>query len=558
MVKISQIQYVRPNKEEILAKLADFKRRFEGAKSIEEFYAVHDEYKAYDEALGTNIRIAFIRFTQDTRNEYYAGEQDYLDEISPEISVASAEIAKCYLTSPFRKELEKRFPKVMFTNLQMAVDANDPRIVADKVEQNKLTTAYTKLMSGIVIDFNGEKLPMSGISKYFTVDDRELRKRAYTAWGQAIEDNKEALDELYDKLVKVRTAMGRKMGYDNFSPLGYLQMQRNCYTKEDIAKFRANVLKYLVPLASKIRAKVGKDLGIKQQYIYDKDVYTLEEPKPIGTPEQLFANASKMYNQMSPETGKLFDTMVESECFDVMSREGKWGGGYCEGLPALKLPFILANWNGSAGDIDVLTHEFGHALEFYKSFFIESEFLSSISMETAEVHSMSMEFLAYPWIDLFFGDKTAEYKFTHIGGAVTFIPYGTIVDYFQQTCYDNPDMTPAERNAFFNKIEREFLPHMTTEGIPAIQDGRRWQRQAHIFETPFYYIDYCLAQFTALQFLALSQQDYKATFAKYVKFLDYGGTKTFVELLEACGLMSPFEEESFKLVVASCEKILGL
>lgn len=558
MVKISQIQYVRPDKDQVLADLSNFKQRFENAKTVDEFYAVHDEYKAYDEQMGTNIRIAFIRFTQDTRNEFYADEQDYLDEIGPEISVASAEIAKCYLTSPFRSELEKRFPKILFTNLQMAVDASDPRIVADRVEQNKLTTAYTKLMSSIVIDFNGEKLPLSGISKYFSDDDRELRKAAYMKFGQAIEDNKEQLDELYDKLVKVRTQMGKKLGYDNFSPLGYLQMQRNCYTKEDIAKFRANVLKYLVPLATKIRQKVCKDLGIEKQYVYDNGVFTKVEPKPIGTPDELFEKASKMYNQMSPETGKLFDTMVESECFDVMSREGKWGGGYCEGLPAYKLPFILSNWNGSAGDIDVLTHEFGHALEFYKSFFIESEFLSSVSMETAEVHSMSMEFLAYPWIDLFFGDRTEEYKFTHIGGAVTFIPYGTIVDYFQQTCYDNPDMTPAERNAFYNKLEKQFSPHMTTEGVPAIQDGRRWQRQAHIYESPFYYIDYCLAQFTALQFLALSQENYEETFRKYIKFLDFGGTKTFVELLDACGLKSPFEEESFKLVVASCEKILGL
>lgn len=558
MVKISQIKYARPDKDEVLKKLADFKFRFENAKTLKEFYAVHDEYKNYDEKLGTNIRIAFIRFTQDTRDEFYAAEQDYLDEVGPEISVASAEIAKCYLNTPFRSELEKRFPKVMFVNLQMAVDANDPRIVSEKVEQNKLTTAYTKLMSGIVIDFNGEKLPMSGIRKYFTVADRELRRGAFTAFGQAIEDNKAQLDEIYDKLVKVRTAMGRKLGFENFSPLGYLQMQRNCYTKEDIAKFRENVLKYLVPLASKLREKVGKDLGLGKQYIYDTDVYTKEEPRPIGTPEEMFANASKMYNEMSKETGELFDKMVESECFDVMSREGKWGGGYCEGLPEYKLPFILSNWNGSAGDVDVLTHEFGHALEFYKSFFIESEFLSSISMETAEVHSMSMEFLAYPWINLFFGDKTEQYKFYHIGGALTFIPYGTIVDYFQQTCYDNPDMTPAERNAFYNKIEKQFLPHMTTEGIPALQDGRRWQRQAHIFESPFYYIDYCLAQFTALQFLALSQEDYDATFKKYNQFLNYGGTKTFVELLDACGLKSPFEEESFKLVVASVEKTLGL
>lgn len=557
-MKISEIKYVRPDKEQVLAHLADIRQRMENAQTLEDFYAVHDEYKAYSEDLGANMRIAFIRFTQDTRNEFYAAEQDYLDEIGPEISVANAKIANCYLTSKFRKQLEERFPAVMFKNLQMAVDAADPRIVEDRVEENKVTTSYTKVMSSIVIDFEGEKLTMAGIGKYFTSPDRDLRKRAVYAWGQAIEDNKAQLDEIYDKLVKIRTRMGRKLGYDGFAPLGYLQMQRNCYTKEDIARFRENVLKYLVPLASKIRNKVGKELGIDKQYYYDNGIFTVEEPKPIGTPQEMFDNASKMYNEMSEETGKLFDTMRESECFDVMSREGKWGGGYCEGLPKYKLPFILANWNGSAGDVDVLTHEFGHALEFYKSFFIESEFLSSISMETAEVHSMSMEFLAYPWIDLFFGDKTPEYKFYHIGGAVTFIPYGTIVDWFQQSCYDNPDMTPAERNEMYNKMEKQFLPHMTTEGIPALQDGRRWQRQAHIFESPFYYIDYCFAQFTALQFLALSQEDYKGAFAKYIKFLNFGGTKPFTELLSECGLLSPFEEESFKLVVASCEKILGL
>lgn len=484
MVKISEIKYVRPNKEEVLTRLRSFKTRFDNAQTVEEFYAVHDEYKAYDEIIGTNMRIAYIRFSQDTRNEFYSNEQDYLDEIGPEIAVASAEICQCYLNSRFRKDLEKRFPKVMFTNLQMAVDANDPRIVAEKVEENKLTTAYSKLLTSIVIQFNGERLPLSGISKYFTVGDRELRKAAYMAFGQAIEDNKEQLDEIYDKLVAVRTAMGRKLGYEGYSPLGYLQMQRNCYGKEDIAKFRENVLKYIVPLSNKIRQKVGENLGLGKQYVYDNSVFTKDEPKPIGTPQQIFENASKMYNEMSEETGKLFDSMVESECFDVMSREGKEGGGYCEGLPAYKLPFIFSNWNGSAGDIDVLTHEFGHALEFYKSFFIESEFLSSISMETAEVHSMSMEFLAYPWIHLFFGDKTEDYKFYHIGGAVTFIPYGTIVDCFQQTCYDNPNMSPAERNAMYDRLEKQFLPYMTTEGIPAFQDGRRWQRQSHIFEVP--------------------------------------------------------------------------
>lgn len=557
-MKISQIPYVRPDKDKLLGELATFKQRFENAQTVAEFYAVHDDYKAFSEKAFTPFHIVPIRFSQDTRSEFYTAEQDYLDEILPEISVATAEIANCYLNSPFRTELEKRFPKVMFINLQMAVDSNDPRLVEDRIEENKLTTAYRKLMSNIMVDFNGEKLPLSGLGKYYTHNDRNVRKQAFEALGSVIEQNKAQLDDIYDKLVAVRTRMGQKLGFENFSKLGYMQMQRNCYTKEDIAKFRENVLKYIVPLSNKIRQKVADDLGIDKMYIYDHSVFTQNEPRPVGTPDELFQKASQMYNEMSPETGKLFDTMVESECFDVMSREGKSGGGYCDGLPEIQLPFIFANWNGSAGDIDVLTHEFGHAFEFYKSFFIESDFLSSISMETAEVHSMSMEFLAYPWIDKFFGEQTDDYKFTHIGGAITFIPYGTIVDYFQQTCYDNPNMTPDERNAFYNKLEKQFIPCMTTDGIVALQDGRRWQRQAHIYESPFYYIDYCLAQFTALQFLALSQEDYDSAFAKYNKFLDFGGTKTFVELLQECGLKSPFEEESFKMVVDVCEKILGL
>lgn len=556
-MKVSQIKYVRPNKDEVLAKLNEFKQRFDSAKSVEEFLQIHEEYKQYSIDFGTNLRIAFIRFTQNTQSEY-AQEQDFLDEITPEIGVANAQVANCYLTSPLRSELEKHFPAVMFINLQMGVDANSPLIVDEKVEENKIVTSYTKLMSTISVNFDGKDMTLSALRQYFTNDDRNIRRGAYTKLGEALEANKDELDSIYDKLVAVRTKMGRKLGYENYSPLGYLNMQRNCYGKEDIAAFRNNVKKYLVPLACKIRKKVGKDLDLGQQYIYDDGVFTKDEPKLIGGLDGMFANAQVMFDKMSDETGKLYRDMTESECFDLLARNGKWGGGYCEGLPKYKLPFILGNFSGSADDFGTLTHEFGHALEFYKSFFIDSEFLSSISMETAEVHSMSMEFFVYPWLTMFFGDKTEEYKFLHIGSAVTFIPYGTIVDYFQQTCYDNPDMTPKQRNDFFNKIEKEFMPYMTTEGIPAVQDGRRWQRQAHIYESPFYYIDYCFAQFTALQFLAMSQQDYDKAFANYLKFLEFGGTKNFVELLKECGLKSPFEEESFRDVVATCEKILGL
>jgi len=558
MTKFSQIKYVRPQKEDVLKSLDEFKARFDAAQTLDEFLQVHADYKVFSEHISTAMQVAFIRFTLDTRDEFYAAENDYMDEVSPALSVKFAELNKCYLASPFRTELEKIFPPVMFVNMQMQVDAASPLIVDDAAIQNKLVTEYTKLMSGVTADFNGETLPLSGLRKYFTDPDRNLRKGAYEAMGKILADNGDKLDEIYDKLVEVRTRMGRKLGYDNYSPLGYLRRQRNCYGKEDVAKFRENVKKYFVPLVCKIRAKVQKDLGWKKQYVYDDAVFTHSTPKPHGTVEEIFAAGSKMYHEMSAETGKLFDLMVKSECFDVLSREGKWGGGYCTGLPEYKLPFILSNFNGSAGDVDVLTHEFGHAYEYYKSFDVDTEFLSSISMETAEVHSMSMEFLTYPWMKLFFGDETDDYKFYHLGGAVCFLPYGVIVDYFQQICYDDPTLSPAQRNELWNRLENEYLPYMTTEGVVGVEDGRRWQRQAHIFEEPFYYIDYCFAQFTALQFLALSQKDYAETFANYVKFLTLGSTMPFTELLAECGLKSPFDEQSFKDVVASVEKLLAL
>lgn len=557
-IKVSQIEYKRQSIEQCLATIADIKQGFESAQNVEQFMEVHQRYRSFSDEVGTQIGLAAIRFTLDTTDEFYSKEQDYYDEIGPELNLALAELSKCYVNSKFRPQLEKIFPPVMFVNMQMNIDANSPLIVEDKVAINKLVTNYTKLMSSISLDFYGEKLTMSAIGKYFSHEDRQVRKSAYYVWGQALEDNKQQLDEIFHQLVQMRTAMGKKMGFDGFAPLGYLNMQRNCYDKEDIAKFRANISKYIVPLASKIRQRVAQELGWDKQYMYDNSVFTKEEPKPIGTPEDIFRAGSEMYHEMDKDTGDLFDRMVRCEAFDVLARPGKWGGGYCTQLSAYKLPFILSNFNGSAGDVDVLTHEFGHAYAASKCMEIDSDFLSSISMETAEVHSMSMEFFAYPWIDKFFGDKTQQYKFGHIASAVTFLPYGTIVDYFQQLCYDNSNMTAAERNQLFNDLESQFLPWANKSGIPAIQDGRRWQRQAHIYESPFYYIDYCLAQFTALQFLSKSLEDYDKALANYKKFVAYGGTKTFVELIQLCGLDSPFEEKSFESVVKGVEKVLSL
>jgi M3 family oligoendopeptidase len=278
---------------------------------------------------------------------------------------------------------------------------------------------------------------------------------------------------------------------------------------------------------------------------------------PCGK-DELFAAARKMYHAMGPETGAFIDMMLESEAFDVDSRKNKWGGGYCTYFHKYRQPFILANFNGTSGDVDVVTHEAGHALNSYliadNRFALE---LAEGGMETAETHSMSMEFFAWPYMDAFFGSDAGKYRYMHALESFSFIPYGTIVDYFQHLVYENPDMTPEERNRTWLELEGKFRPHISMEGMPYLEKGTRWQYQMHIYESPFYYIDYCLAQTAAFRFLLASREDYGAAFEKYLRFSRQGGEKVWTELLEEAGFPSPFEPGALKKLAADVEKMLA-
>jgi len=554
--KISEMPYVRPNKDEIISKLNEFTKRLNEAKSAKETLEVLKEYSDFSAVLTTTATISNIRFTQNTKDEFYEKEKDFWDEVSPELGFADDSIKKCIVNSPFRKELEQVFPSSMFKTLELAISVSDERLIPLKQEEAKVTSEYVKLMSNITVDYNGETLTPAQIAKYASNLDRNLRKGAYEALGSKYMEYKDQLDDLYDKLVEIRTKQGKLLGYENYSKLGYANMQRICYTKEDIAKFRSNVQKYLVPMVAKIKNKVKDELGWDKIAFYDDAIYSTKDTTPYGTIEEKFDAAQEMYDEMSPETSKLFRHMREIEAFDVVAREGKWGGGYETGLPQYNTPFILANFNGSADDVATFTHEFGHALNEYFNQQLDYASLYSLSMETAECHSMSMEFLTLPWMEKFFKERTNDFKEMHIASSLAFIPYGTIVDAFQQYVYDNPDVSKQDRINYWKKLENDFLPYMDNKDLPFYGDGRRWQRQMHIYESPFYYIDYCLAQFTAFQFLAESVKDYKAALAKYLTFSKLGPTKSYVELIECSGLKSPFEEESFKEVVESIEKIL--
>lgn len=558
-MKVAQLQYERMTLESFSEQLTGIIEQIKTAKNVQDILNARDKAVALQNEFQTAYSLANMRYTINTVDEFYVKEKEYYDEITPQVQNYLLEYAGAMLDSPFRPELERELSPLLFKSLETQRKAMSPLIIEEMVEENRLITEYSKLMSGLTIPFRDEKIPLSILRKYMKDDDRETRREAYEALGNKLEEISETLDGLYDKLVKIRDKMAKKMGYRNFIELGYNRLGRFSYDEKMVEQFRANVLSDIVPLVAEPKIENAKRLGIDDFKLYDNDVYVPGgDPKPVKERGGIFAEARAMYHEMSEQTGEFIDMMMDNEAFDVDSRENKWGGGYCTWFPKYKQPFILANFNGTSADIDVVTHEAGHAFAFYMT--ANNRFAMELSvggMETAETHSMSMEFFTWKYMDRFFGDKASRYKFMHVFDALSFIPYGTIVDYFQHIVYENPDMTPAQRNETWNRLEKQFRPYLSTEGMPYLSKGTRWQYQMHIFETPFYYIDYCLAQVVAFQFLLESRKDYDDAFARYVRHVTYGGELTFTDLLEKAGLASPFSEGALKNVASEIEKLIA-
>lgn len=556
-MRFSDMPYVRPDIEAISKEIKAIVEKINNAGSADEQLQAHKEFSDITNKLHSMGTIAYIRHSINTEDEFYDKEKDFFDENTPIIENLVSDFYKAFVSSKFRKELEEKLGTLLFENAELDLKAFDPIIIPDLQEENKLVSEYMKLMASAQLDFDGKKVNLSQLRLYMESTDRNVRKEAFRKRTEFFTENKEKFDELYDKLVKVRTAIAKKLGFDNFVELGYIRMRRNCYGPKEVAAFKEEVKKHMVPLSMRIEETRRKMLGLDKATFIDAPLYFKEgNPKPQGTPEEIFESGKKMYDELSKETSEFFNFMLENELLDCLSRKGKAPGGYMTFIPDYKSPFIFANFNGTSGDVDVLTHEAGHALNGYLAKDIEIAEYQSGTNETAEVHSMSMEFFTMPWMKLFFGDKTEQYKYMHLAAALVFIPYGCAVDEYQHVIYSNPDMTPQERKDAWKRIESEFQPYLDYEDDEFFGNGGRWQAQTHIYTAPFYYIDYCLAQTCALQFRNLMTEDYKAAWDKYLEFSKKAGTMTFVDLLNSSGLRSPFEAGCVKDVCEGSEKAL--
>lgn len=556
-MKVSELEYRRVTIERLTEEINDIICKIEQAVSVDDVLSARKRYNDLMEEYGTATALSYMRYTINTADEFYVQEKDYYDEIGPEASNLDLAYNRAFMNTPFRAELEKKLNPLLFRSIENSMKAMSPEIVEDMIQENKLVSEYSKLMAGMEFIFRGQKMSRAELMGYAGDDDRETRKECYRVLGHTLMQHAEQLDRIFDDLVHVRDRMAKKMGYENFIELGYYRMNRLCYDRNMVEAFRSNVKNDLVPIVAKLRKMVAEGLGLDRVMLYDLDVLVPGgDPKP-GDKDAIFAAAKEMYHDMSPVTAAFIDMMMDNEAFDVEARKNKWGGGYCTVFAKYRQPFILANFNGSNEDVDTMTHEVGHALNDYLT--LDNEYIIELGcggMETAETHSMSMEFFTWPYMEKFYGEMAPAYRYRHALDSMSFIPYGSMVDEFQHIVYENPNLTPAQRNDAWLQLEREFRPFLSVEGIPYLEKGTRWQYQMHIYETPFYYIDYCLAQTAAFQFLLASQEDYADAFNKYMTLSKQGGEKAWDLLLKEAGFRSPFEEGALKDIAEKMEQLV--
>ena len=554
-MKFKDMPYERVDFSEVESQVRELISALEKAGSGEEQFEVHKKFYTLTDQVNTLFTIAFIRFDGNTSDEFYSKEREYYDQQLPIYENIIQEYKKKLYASPYRKYLEEKIGSVAFKNIEISLKAMNEELIPLMQEENALTMEYDKLIASAKILFDGKELNLSLMRPYMTGSDRSVREAAWKKATEFFVENAEKLDEIYDKLVKNRTKQAGKMGYKNYLELGYYRMNRNCYGREEVEVFRDQVKKYLVPMAEKLHQLRRQRLELDQLKYYDESVYFKNgNPAPQGTPEEILAAGQKMYGELSPETKEFFDFMQENELFDVLGRKNKRAGGYMTYLPLYGSPFIFANFNGTSGDVDVITHECGHAFQGYLSGKDPIREHSDITMETAEIHSMSMEFFAENWIPLFFGDRASEYVEMHLEDSIAFIPYGCMVDEFQHIVYENPDMTPAERKAAWRQLEKEYKPHLDYGDNEYLEQGGYWQRQPHIYDSPLYYIDYCLAQTCALQYKVKMDADFGEAWKSYLKLCRLSASDFYTNMIKEVGLMSPFEEGCVKNIVEKLEK----
>ncbi|NLZ69848.1 MAG: M3 family oligoendopeptidase [Clostridiaceae bacterium] len=549
--KFSDFVYKRPDDAELISFLSKELSTLRAATAAEEQIESWRRAEAAINAYSDQGTLAHFRASVDSRDEFYAAEETWHYEKMPLLQQAAQAFYSALLHSPYRPQLELAAGGKIFLDIALQEQLINEAVLPDLQKENMLTQEYGNLRAALRIPWNGQSLTLAQLAPYKASQDAEERHAAVRGETAAFAEALPEFDRIFDELVRTRREIAQKLGRESFVDVGYMRMQRLDYGRSEVDAYRRQVLEHVVPLTVELYERQAERLGVKKLTFYDQALQTRSgNPMPIGGEAELVAKALRMYRELSPETGEFFAVMAERELMSLTATEGKRGGGFCCSFDTLGLPAIFANFNGTRDDVETLTHEVGHAFQYWMSRDIFPAGNRWPSMESAEIHSMSMEFIAWPWMESFFGEQTELFKFLHLSGAVQFLPYGVLVDHFQHEIYERPDLNPAERRGVWRELERMYLPATDYADLEILDGGAYWFRQGHIFQSPFYYIDYTLAQVCALQFWQKMRLDREMAWQDYLMLCRQGGRLPFRQLTAVGNLLSPFEPNTLAAVIA--------
>ena len=553
-MKYSEYPYKRANIKELKLKTEGLIKKFNAAKNVQEQINIIYEYQKTQKEISSFSSIAHLNFARNTKDINSKKENEYYNQINPEIKAIDNLFIKTLNKSKFKKELIQKFGKHYFNLIDMELKSFDPKMIDLMKKENDLINDYNTLIANAEIKFNGKTLNLTGLAAYKQDVNRDIRKKAFKATNDFFLKNEEKLDSIFDKLVKIRHNKSQVIGLKNFTPLGYLNMNRSDYGPKEVKEYRKQIVKHIVPIAEKIKEKRRKKFNYKKMYCYDTLFFQEGNPKPKGNKDHLVKQAQKMYKELSPETDEFFNIMINENLMDLENRPGKRGGGFCTSFPSLERPYIFANFNGTDHDVTVLTHEAGHAFQCYQSRKQPLDKYLWPTYEACEIHSMSMEFLTWEWMNLFFQEDTKKFLYKHLCDSLTTLPWLAIVDHFQHWIYENPFASPKERKQEWRNLEKIYFPSLNYDDLNFFKNGGRWQQQLHIYNLPFYYIDYSLAQVCAFQFWIKMQENKKEAWEDYLRLCKAGGSMSFLDLVKLANLKSPFDPKVFEQVASKISK----
>lgn len=486
-----------------------------------------------------------IKMTCDTTNKELEDAFTYFCmEIQPRLQPYADALNKKLVDSPFVKDLDQELYKTYLRNVKNQIKLFREENIPLQAELSVMAQQYGVIAGKMTISINGKEYTLQQAAKFLENEDRTLREEVFSKTAARRLEDKGTLDELYTGLVLKRDQVAKNAGFANYRDYKFEELGRFDYTKEDSFQFHDAVKTHIVPLVQQILEKQQQKLQLDQLKPWDTEAEPagVKPLEPFQTGEELITKTIETFDQLGPFFGDCLRVMKKMGRLDLESRIGKAPGGYNCPLAETGVPFIFMNAAGQMKDLTTMVHEGGHAVHSFLSHNLPLSAFKEYPMEIAEVASMSMELFTMDSWNIFFDDaeQLRRARLQQLERAITIFPWIATIDKFQHWVYEHPQHTAEERTAKWLEILKEFSPAIVDWS--GLEDYRAsfWQKQLHLFEVPFYYIEYGIAQLGAIAMWKQYKENKKQALDNYVQALSLGNTKTLPELYKAAGIRFDF------------------